>query len=404
MAVDVALQAQIDAQLLEQGAFSPLEFLIDSGRLLYSDYERWRRGDLDQLDGVLMGDLAKIQLQLEQAASLARSMGLKEQPEDFFAWATPGPANRAHASLVISADPGLRRLIGSRFVPAQKTPQMDLFFDNPVVALSNGVAHALRSCNLADAQRQLDRLYAHAPNHADLVGFDRLVEALGRLRGSIPDVQQETDFLLGLAPIAKRLLGPQSRDFLTPLWRHLADALGERPFSQDQPQLHPSFALAQAHDWPSVSDAVRRESDWPDHPDLCLRMADSAFYRQRRSEALGAWCHVCWRAPLKAAEHLDQRKTPDTGIAGLWRQFLDNDEALTDTAEFPAWLLLHEPGLALQLAADLPTQHSPGEEHYRCVHRWIHARRAGRTEEEVALRRALQASQPILFSYLMRRV
>ena len=43
MTIDSAVQTQIDTQILEQGAFVPLEFLLDSGRLIHDDYAGWRR-------------------------------------------------------------------------------------------------------------------------------------------------------------------------------------------------------------------------------------------------------------------------------------------------------------------------------------------------------------------------
>ena len=85
-AIDTSLQAQVDAQLLEQGAFAPLELLFNSGRLLYSDYESWRRREIDLLDGVLMGNPDKIKAQIEQAVSYARRIKLVEQPQEFHAW------------------------------------------------------------------------------------------------------------------------------------------------------------------------------------------------------------------------------------------------------------------------------------------------------------------------------
>lgn len=57
-----------------------------------------------------------------------------------------------------------------------------------------------------------------------------------------------------------------------------------------------------------------------------------------------------------------------------------------------------------QLAADLPKGRTPGEEHYRCIHRWVHARRANRSQEEIGLRKMLQASHPVLFRALKRTV
>jgi hypothetical protein len=401
--VDPALQGQVDAQLLEQGAYSALELLFNAGRLSYSDYESWRRGELDSLDGVLMGDPAKICRQLDAAATHARSIGLVEQVQEFVVWKTAGA--RAERKLRISADATLERLIAARFVPAPEVPQMDLFFDNPIVALTNGIVRALASRNGDEAQRLLDRLYAQAPNHADLAGFDRLVTALGHLQSDMVAAHSELDFLLHVTPIAKRLLGAQARDLLVPLWRQLAVALGGMIFSGDQPQLHASFALSEAQDWAAVSECVLREPSWWRHEVLCLRLAHSCFHQQRRSDALKAWCHLCWQAPQRAAQLLEDRQ-PDRGLAALWQQFsdCDMDGAALCAADFPAWLLLHEPGLSQQLAEDLPSGDTPGEQHYRCVHRWLQARRAHRVQEELALRRELHAAQPMLFQKLKSTV
>jgi hypothetical protein len=421
MSIDIALQTQVDTQILEQGAFAPLEFLIDSGRLIHSDYEDWRRRQIDSLDDVLMGSKEKIRAQLESAVGYARSIGLVEQPQTFYAWVSHAPTANAtgrgasldHADtpLRISSDAQLTKLIAGRYVPAQSAPQMDLFFDNPVVALTNGIARSLSARNVGETQRQLDRLYAQAPNHADLASFDRLLEALRHLDRPVVHARQELEFLTDITPTAKRLLGWEARDLLAPLWQQLADALKMQPFSATEPNLHRSFALVQALDWAAASDAVQSEPQWWTHPPLCLRLAASAFYQQRRTDALTAWFHLCWRAPEQATEALDNPRQPDTGIKAQWQRFLDSDEELSSAAvpaltaaEFPAWLLLREPGLNLQLAVDLPTGTTPGEENYRCVHRWIDARRAKRAEEEIALRKMLQASSPALFRQLKLNV
>jgi hypothetical protein len=413
MTIDIELQTQIDTQILELGAFAPLEFLIESGRLIHRDYESWRRGEINSLDDVLMGSKEKIRTQLESAAGYARSIGLVEQPQTFHAWAS-GAVDRGDEPLRLSVDAQLHRLIGSRYVPAQNAPQMDLFFDNPVVALTNGIVRGLSARNLDETQRQLDRLYAQAPNHPDLAAFDRLLAALGHLDHPIDDPRQELAFLLDITPAAKRLLGWEARDLLGPLWRQLADALWSQAFSIGEPNLHRSFALIQAQDWPGAGDAVHREPQWWLHAPLCLRLAQSCFYQQRRIDALTAWFHLCWRAPAEAADALDNRRQPDTGISALWRRFVDCEEELwprgvppesaLTAADFPAWLLLREPGLNLQIALEVALGKTPAEETYRTVHRWIDARRANRSADELALRKTLQADHPLLFCYLKQSV
>ena len=398
-AVDSSLQAQVDAQLLEQGAFTPLELLFNSGRLLYSDYEAWRRRELEFLDGALMGNGDKIKAEMERAVSYALRIGLVEQLQEFHAWHTEAapdtPGNER--PLRISMDTRLQRLISSRYVRAQSVPQMDLFFDNPVVALTNGIAQALSMRNLPDAQRRLDQLYAQAPTHSDLAAYDQLLDALGRLGRPVEEPQQTMAFLLEVTPTARRLLGTQSRDLLSPLWRHLADALHGTNFNPNEPNLHGSFALCQAQDWVAVSDCVQRELNWQWHAPLCLRLTESAFNRRRRVEALAAWCQACWRDPTGASAAATRLHQPE--LTTLWHRFLDEEEPLQES-DFAAWLLLQEPGLVLQLAEDLPPGDTAAENHYRIVHGCIRARRARRQDEELQLRKTLQASHPALFQLL----
>ena len=416
--IDTSLQAQVDAQLLEQGAFAPLELLFNSGRLLYGDYESWRRREIDLLDGVLMGNPDKIKAEIEQAVSYARRIKLVEQPQEFHAWHQGAPgdgtgsdrsaaeeiprsaagATRDDRPLRISMDPQLQRLIGSRYVRAQSVPQMDLFFDNPVVALTNGIVQALSTRNLPGAQRQLDQLYAQAPTHSDLAAFDQLLAALGHLGHPVEEPRQELAFLLDVTPNARRLLGAQSRDLLSPLWVQLAEAVRGAPFDANEPTLHRSFALSQAHDWAGVSDSVMSEPGWQQHAPLCLRLAESAFNRRQRVAALAAWCQVCWWTPTEASQAVSKLRQPELTV--LWQRFLDDE---LEESDFPAWLLLQEPGLALPLAEDLATG-APAEESYRCVHRWIHARRAKKQADELALRKNLQSLHPALFRILKQSV
>jgi hypothetical protein len=400
-AIDTSLQAQVDAQLLEQGAFAPLELLFNSGRLLYSDYESWRRREIELLDGALMGNPDKIKAEIEQAVSYARRIKLVEQVQEFHAWHQGAPADQVGGDrpLRISMDQQLQRLIGSRYVRAQSVPQMDLFFDNPVVALTNGIVQALTTRNLASAQRQLDQLYAQAPTHSDLAAFDQLLAALGHLGHPVDEARRELVFLLEVTPTARRLLGAQARDLLSPLWVQIADAVRREPFDAQEPTLHRSFALSQAQDWAGVSDSVLSEPDWQQHAPLCLRLAESAFNRRQRVAALAAWCQVCWRAPAEASQAVGKLRQPE--LTGLWQRFLD-EESLTES-DFPAWLLIEEPGLALPLTEDLATG-TAAEESYRCVHRWIHARRAKKPTEELALRKTLQATHPALFRVLKQSI
>ena len=97
----------------------------------------------------------------------------------------------------------------------------------------------------------------------------------------------------------------------------------------------------------------------------------------------------------------DKLRQPE--LTALWQRFQDEEEPLSE-ADFPAWLLLQEPGLALQLPEEMAPGGGPPGEHYRLVHRWIQARRARRQDEEISVRKALQVGNPALFALLKRSV
>jgi hypothetical protein len=106
---------------------------------------------------------------------------------------------------------------------------------------------------------------------------------------------------------------------------------------------------------------------------------------------------------------LSKPQQPDAGVGKAWQEFLATEDDLADDdsddsglapGDFPAWMLLHEPGLARQMTIDLARTDTAGEQHYRCVHRWLEARRAQKKDDELAQRKALQAGHPLLFLYL----
>ena len=390
------LQSQVDSLLLEHGSFAPLELLFATGRLLQVDYEAWRRREVPLLDEVLMGNRETIRMELEQSAAYAGALGLTAEPQELHAAQAAAPGGGA---LRISADARLAELLASRYVRAP-APQMDLFSDNPVVALTTGIANALAAADALEATRLLDALYAKQPNHPDLAGFDRLLEVLARIDRPVADCRELLEFICGVTSSAGRLLGARARDLLVPLWRHLAESLRALPYSPDEPQLHASYAWSQAQDWQAVKSSVLAEPQWWQQAPLDLRLVESALRRRQRAEALSAWFQLCWHVPEKAGEAVETLRGSD--LHALWQRFLDCDDEALAAGDFPAWLLLQEPALARQLPADLPPGDTAAEEHYRLVHRWLAARAAGREAQDLALRRQLKERQPALFASLLR--
>lgn len=412
---DMTSQAQVDKQLLEQGCFSALELLLTTGRLDYADYERWRLQEIESLDGVLLGNPERIRGQLEDASTYAQTIGLENEPQTFEPWCGEQAGKRisrndaSGTALRASSDSRLHELISSRFVHRQDAPQLDMFFDNPVLVLVNGIVAALADRMLAEAERLLDQLYLQAPNQAELVDFDQLLAALRQAHQPVDNPANELTNLQQLAPVAARVLGAGSRDFIAPLWRRLAAALNGRSYYPHNAELHASYAFAQAWDWQGVRDAILAQPEWTSHAPLCLRMADACYYLRDQAAALTAWCLLCWHFPEQTVQALHARTHPDTRMHSRWAAYLAIEEQIElatvpAVADFPAWLLLDEPGLIHQLPQRLSERESAGQKNYQTAHRLLAARAQEDDASEITLRKTLKEHNAMLFEYLKVRL
>ena len=263
------IKAQVERQINEQSNFSPIQWLMDGGRLMYSDYERWRKGETPFLDVLLLGDLKKIVLQLENAMEHAELLGMKREEANFTSWQQNTPSQ-----LRASKTPALNQLLTCRFIRVNDTPQLDLFFDNPVLFTENGLRDALGSRDLDQTQRLLNQLSEQDPNHKHLHHFESLAAYLGHMSQALnletkmdtaKHTLQITEELEGLEnviePLAKDCLQDQARDYLIPAWRRLAFSLEGIPFDSNMPKLHASYAWQKALDWPETKKKRRGRSD-----------------------------------------------------------------------------------------------------------------------------------------------
>ncbi len=405
-AIDKTIQAHVDLQVMELGMFTPLELLIRSGHLSRDDYERWLKVDIESLDEVLPLEHRELKSALQQSVQYATLIGLIEENQAVNAGNGGGAMPRR-----MSADRDLERLITLRFRPP-KRPQADMFFDNPVTVLTNGMIAALAAADAVESRRQWRQLQLHAPDHPELAGFATLcsgLEARSQPRASSgTSVQQKLHGLQDLSSIAIRLLGARSHDYLRILWRDLALALNGYAFDKDHPELHSSHALAQAKDWQGVIEAIQMEVYWWLHAGLCQRLAEARSKLGDRPGAIAACCHLCWHT-AEATAYLRQRGQFAVDIQRYWKAFEETEDLLElevplPATEFPAWLLLTEPGLVHALGPNTPFGRSSGEEAFRIIGELILARQAQRRNEEIELRKQLLAGYPGLFQYMKQQI
>lgn len=122
------------------------------------------------------------------------------------------------------------------------------------------------------------------------------------------------------------------------MWAELAERLEGRLFTPSLPNLHTSYAHAQAHAWNRVTIAIEAELDARPHPLLLVRLAEAYARQSAREGARRLWTRLCWEHPQTAARTL-ARAPGDEGLAQRWREFIGSDVELPPE-NFPAWLLI----------------------------------------------------------------
>jgi hypothetical protein len=410
--LDHKVQAWVDYQLQESGAYSPLELLLQSGRLDYNDYDAWRRREIETIDPVLRGNLKKIKSQLQAADRYARHIKLIAEEEDFPGWQQGAQSLTPAVSLRVSVDKELRQLLSLRFVHIASGPQLDMFFNNPVVTIVNALQVSLLNGNLAQAQGNLDKLYQYDPNHRELGAYDKLLDMLRHSVDPVSHPQREFNELVDTTPIAKRLLGLQARNFLVPLWQRLAEGLNDHSFDPQNPQLHQSYAAYQAQDFSLAINAIEALPQWRQSVELMVLLAECAYRRKDLKRSVQAWCLLCWRFPEAAEKALGDTSLIDEFINYRWQLFLDyevdGNEKAAQTAlraeDFPAWLLLYEPGLVKQLDLPLERDDSPGEKVFRITYQLLRSRFDGDADEEMRYREVLKNVSPLLFDFMLKKI
>ncbi len=393
LAIDPQVQAALDHLLLEQGGYEPLDLLLAQGLLLYTDYEDWRAGELPRLEERLQGPGVKALL--EQAGRYARALGLESEPRIYRDWTGDDAGGR---ELAFSRDAQRQQAFARRYCKPADAPQLDLFMDTGETLLANGVIQALGERDLRGAARQLQRLAATNPAHAQRADLEQLLEAARSAREPAADPSAAlADLEQRLLPLAERRLGGYARHFLPPLWRRLTQALDGCRFDPAHPERHPSYPALRAEDWREVVELVESEPNWHCQPYLLRRHARACGRLRRDTEALWSWFQLCWGWPDQADAF---GREAEPAWRRDWPAFLDLEPELA-WSEFPAWLLLHHPALARALPEAEVPEAGAG---FRQV-RALLSLPADRLDQDlIDCRAALKQTHPGLFHhYLARR-
>lgn len=394
-----SVQSAIDQLLLEQGEYSPLEYLLQEGRLMYADYEAWRNGELSCLDEALFGDPGQICRELEDAEEYLQHRGWQAAPRQYHLWG--GEASRGNSPpLKASSDRPFNERFHRCYCRPEDLPQLDLFTDSPVTSLANGIARALASRDAVEARRLLEQLADAAPDHAQFGAYEQLTEAAEAMATPVGDVRTELLRLQEtLIPLADSVLGRDSHNLLIPLWRRLAEELRDRSYDADEPELHSSYTAAMARDWAGVRLAVENESEWRSDPVLLLRHARACDQLRDTPAALSGWFALCWQYPDRADA---LASSTNTELREQWHAFGDLEPALSIPA-FPAWLLLTRPALT-QILPEPAVGGDAWPESYPTVYHLCAAILAGRSGDDLDLRRRLKSQDPDLMTCFLATI
>ena len=275
--------------------------------------------------------------------------------------------------------------------------QFDLFLHSVDVVAENELREALRASNANEAQRKLTELRTRNPDHKALEPASTMIDALKAEQPHDADTALERLDRLEQAwtPAAKTLFGVDGQDILVPLWRAAAPALESVRFDPDHPDRHASRAYLECCDWASVLRVIQAEQDCGHQPVLLERMAQALWQLHRTAQAIEQWFMLCWLAPDYFERLMRNERIPASILVEYWNRAMDADmEPELSVEWYPAWVLLHEPGLARSVTGrDAVT----GPER---AFNLIKALLLG-NGEQLVLRRELRDLHPGLFRYYL---
>ena len=256
------------------------------------------------------------------AQSWADALGLAAEPAVHHGW-----EKNAGAVLVGSADPRLNALLSTRFRHTREHDQLDLFIDSAQTVAVNALLDVLIARNAGKARQALERLVRIDRDHGQRFHAPKLIAALdapvpeGSERGLDRLERMEREW----APAAAALLGVRRRDFLAPLWRDIARALGPAPFDPSRPERHATRAYREGLDWGHLKQSVLAVPDYATEPVLLARLAEAHWRLHDRANAIDSWFALCPLAPEVFERVIEAADFPDWALRTAWRVALEQD-------------------------------------------------------------------------------
>jgi len=385
----------IDEIISDLGYYSPLELLLRQRRLRYSDYERWRNGEIDFICETFMGSSKRINDLLESARDYVQALGFVADTYYLSGWSGKKANSRLKFCPAVNVIQG--NLLSTQYLPQEDVPQMDLFFDNQGVQLANGLIQALSSRDVKASEKKLKQLKQVDSSHPLCGNGEKLLFAIQKLQqtNSLCDTKQELNYLQQqLAPKAKDVLKGVARDFMAPFWRRLALNLDAGLYDEKNPDLNVVYCYAQILLWSEVIDAVYDIPQWQQYADLFSQLTHAYYQNNQRIESIQVLCDYCWLYP-----DADSFLPDDNKSVKAWQKFTDLDlDEKWGWKHFPVWLLFNEPGLAKHIQVNS----SSGASAFKALQQLLQAEQ-DKGEVNVDLRLKLQSTHKGIFNYFLNR-
>jgi len=348
------VQQNVQEQLTERGEFSPIEMLISIGRLLYADYEDWRRGKVKTLDKLFI-NLSVVKSLLQEAAAYSSEIGLQCKTIEWTPW-----IDRSVDPLKISQYSDLCELLSCRYVPLRHQLQLDLFYDNGVVSDESRVLAAFVDGSLDDVERSIADLYRTNPSHPDMGLYEHLQRYMKHCRTrrcEANNLHKEFQVLSDkIVPLAHAALKSRARDFLSPHWGRLIECCKPLPYRDRPQEVSLSRLYWEMADWQQVIEACKEELSEQVTLEVLVRAALAFDRLSRLGSSYQAWFLICWLYPEMFVELIVEQ--PDVKLQALWVAFCDVDVGEDEegipieglpVSHFPAFCLIYQPLLSIQV-------------------------------------------------------
>ena len=342
MATHPPFARMVDDLIAAQGAYSPVELLLETGRLTRDGYDAWRQGERGTLDAALTDGVqatCRLIQQLDQWARARADLTPARHP-------LVGTGEIAGKELLASTNAQLDALLRTEFRAVEHPRQGDIFLHAQDTHARHELTEALLIRDIDEVKRVLSRLEEINPQHSALENGRELMAAL---LADPPSNREESlarlhDMGQRWVPAANAVLRDRAVGFMQKLWLDLGQALSGWAFDAEHPTRHASWSYGRAGDWERTKRAIVDERNHLSQPILIARLAEAEWNLNHRDLALRLYFELCWSDPGYFEEVITSPDFPNRPLQKAWFEARDDDlDPPISPPWFPAWTVVYAP-------------------------------------------------------------